>query len=78
MLRHGPFKNVISDNGKKFGPMFNSICKTNYILIQKKIRHIILEQINVSEQIGAFELKNVCLTYPKMIGVKGGILSNFN
>ena len=28
------------------------------MLIRQKIRHIILEQIDVNEQIGVFELKN--------------------
>ena len=27
MLRHGAFEHVISDNGREFGPMFNSICR---------------------------------------------------
>ena len=31
MLRHGAFENVISDNGKEFGPMFNSICKKLHV-----------------------------------------------
>ena len=27
ILRHGALQNVISDNGREFGPLFNSICK---------------------------------------------------
>ena len=27
MLRHGAFEHVVSDNGREFGPMFNSICR---------------------------------------------------
>ena len=27
ILRHGAFENIISDNGREFGPIFNSICK---------------------------------------------------
>ena len=31
ILRHGAFENIISDNGREFGPIFNSICKKLHI-----------------------------------------------
>ena len=31
ILRHGAFENIISDNGREFGPIFNSICRKLHI-----------------------------------------------
>ena len=61
MLPHGAFENIIFDISQEFGSMFNSICK-EYISIRRKLREIIPEQIDVNEQIGAFESKSASLT----------------